>query len=151
MFDQTVLGDASEAMGRVRTADGGGGGGGGDPSGNGAAVAVPINFKELVVLTRRGESVVSDVFLELTLTDVCVYCCACVCPSDLFVLFVGIFRRTSQQVNTHNKPVSRNVLFFFLVWAGIFVRACVRACVSVCVHAVSCSLGMHRKHVMKEV
>ena len=49
MFDQTVLGDASEAMGRVGTADGGG-----DPSGNGAGVAVPINFKELVVLTRRG-------------------------------------------------------------------------------------------------
>lgn len=44
-------------MGRVGTGDGGGGGGGEDPSGIGAgAVAVPINFKELVVLTRRGES-----------------------------------------------------------------------------------------------
>lgn len=51
VFDQAVLGDAAEAVGRVGTADGG------DPSGVGGAVAVPIHFKELVVLTRRGARV----------------------------------------------------------------------------------------------
>ena len=65
-LDQTVLGDAGEAMGRVRTGDGGG-----DPSGNGAAVAVPINFKELVVLTRRGGSF-CILFFQWLLTDSCV-------------------------------------------------------------------------------
>ena len=65
-LDQTVLGDAGEAMGSVRTGDGGG-----DPSGNGAAVAVPINFKELVVLTRRGGSF-RILFFQWLLTDRCV-------------------------------------------------------------------------------
>lgn len=45
-FGTAVLGDAAEALGRAATPDGGGPPGG--------AVAIPINFKELVVLTRRG-------------------------------------------------------------------------------------------------
>eukprot|EP00752_Nemacystus_decipiens_P011149 g9905.t1 len=50
-FDPAILGDAGEALGRVGTGDGAGSPGGG---GRGAA-ALPIHFKELVVLTRRGK------------------------------------------------------------------------------------------------
>lgn len=49
-FDQAILGDAGEAMGRLGTGDGIGSPGGGGK----AAAAVPIHFKELVVLARRG-------------------------------------------------------------------------------------------------
>ncbi|CAN0141239.1 unnamed protein product, partial [Ectocarpus sp. 12 AP-2014] len=51
-FDPVVLGDASEALGRVGTADGGG-----SPGASGGGVgpmSAPIQFKELLVLTRRG-------------------------------------------------------------------------------------------------
>lgn len=48
-FGTAVLGDASEALGRVGTADGG------DTMGSaGGPPAVPIHFKELAALTRRG-------------------------------------------------------------------------------------------------
>lgn len=49
-FDQAILGDAGEALGRLGTTDGPDSRGGGGKG----AVAVPINFKELVVLARRG-------------------------------------------------------------------------------------------------
>ncbi|CBN77180.1 Response receiver [Ectocarpus siliculosus] len=52
-FDPVILGDAGEALGRVGTADGGGSPG---ASGGGIGpVSVPIQFKELLVLTRRGK------------------------------------------------------------------------------------------------
>ncbi|CAM9283295.1 unnamed protein product, partial [Pylaiella littoralis] len=50
-FDQTVLGDAWEALGRIGTGDGAGSPG----AGSRGTTAVPIHFKELVVLTRRGK------------------------------------------------------------------------------------------------
>ncbi|CAM9274089.1 unnamed protein product, partial [Hapterophycus canaliculatus] len=50
-FDQVVLGEAAEAMGRVGTGEGGSSPGAGVRGGT----AVPINFKELVVLARRGK------------------------------------------------------------------------------------------------
>lgn len=65
-FDQVVLGDAAEALGRVGTGDGGGSPGAGVRAGT----AVPINFKELVVLARRG--------MCGTKMDSHVLACACV-------------------------------------------------------------------------
>lgn len=52
-FDPAVLGDAGEALGRLGTGDGADSPGAGGRGGT----AVPIHFKELVVLARRGTCV----------------------------------------------------------------------------------------------
>lgn len=49
-FDPVVLGDAVEALGRVGTGDASSQG-----TGSRGNTAIPIQFKELMVLTRRGK------------------------------------------------------------------------------------------------
>lgn len=69
-FDQAILGDAGEALGRLGTGDGAGSPGGGGKGG----VAVPIHFKELVVLARRG----NDAMILCMMCEIMRIVCACV-------------------------------------------------------------------------
>lgn len=85
-FDQAALGDAAEALGRVRTGEGGGSPGAGVRGG----AAVPINFKELVVLARRGTF--------LTEANFRIPVCA-LCETYAFVWYILLFivRSTSYE------------------------------------------------------